>query len=181
MMLLEVLRALLNHEALADQQAPNSIEFHWYAAEEVGLLGSGSLFKSYANDKQDIVAMLNQDMTGYNTGYAIHDMAPKFGVVTDRTDASLTNFTRLVIEEYTDIDTVDTSCHYGCSDHESATRAGYPSVFIAEGEIGGSNDYPFTHSRADTIENVDFDQVLEHAKLVVGFVIELAFADLKEA
>ena len=40
------------------------------------------------------------------------------------------------------------------------------------------NDNPFIHSAEDTIGKIDFEHVLEHAKLVVGFVMELAFADL---
>jgi leucyl aminopeptidase len=178
MIILEAFRTLLLNDTIAANKAEHTIKFHWYAAEEVGLLGSGAIFRAYAKDGVDVVAMLNQDMTGYTSGYRSNNMTPKFGIVTDRTDASLTSFTRLIINAYTDVEGVDTQCNYGCSDHDSATRAGYPSAFIFEGEMHGVNDNPFVHSAEDTVEKVDFGHVMEHAKLVVGFVLELAFAQL---
>jgi leucyl aminopeptidase len=122
--------------------------------------------------------MLNQDMTGYTAGYTSHNMTPKFGIVTDRTDPALTNFTRLIIDAYTDTEAADTQCGYGCSDHDSATRAAYPSAFVFEGEMGAVNDNPYIHSAEDTIEKIDFGHVMEYPKLVIGFVMELAFAKL---
>ncbi|KAF2833846.1 Zn-dependent exopeptidase [Ophiobolus disseminans] len=178
MTILEAFRTLLLNDTIANGQAEQTIEFHWYAAEEVGLLGSGNIFRSYADEGRDISAMLNQDMTGYTAGYTSHNMTPKFGLVTDNVDASLTNFTRRIIKTYTDTEAGDTQCGYACSDHASATRAGYPSAFVFEGEMHGVNDNPYVHSADDTIEKVDFEHMVEHAKLVVGFVVELAFAKL---
>lgn len=123
--------------------------------------------------------MLNQDMTGYTAGYAAHNMTPKFGVVTDNTDAPLTDFMRRVIREYTSTEAADTQCGYACSDHASATRAGFPSAFVFEGEMHGVNDNPYVHSAKDTVETVDFGHVMEHARMVVGFVVELTFAALE--
>ena len=178
MTILEAFRTLLLNDTIANGQAEYTVEFHWYAAEEVGLLGSGNIFRSYADEGRDIAAMLNQDMTGYTAGYTSHNMTPKFGLITDNVDASLTNFTRRIIEAYTETESGDTECGYACSDHASATRAGYPSAFVFEGEMHGVNDNPYVHSANDTIEKVDFEHMVEHAKLVVGFVVELAFAKL---
>jgi leucyl aminopeptidase len=178
MTILEAFQTVLLNDTVADNEAEHTIEFHWYAAEEVGLLGSGRIFRSYAEEGVDVVAMLNQDMTGYTAGYTSHNMTPKFGIVTDRTDPALTNFTRLIIDAYTDTEAADTQYGYGCSDHDSATRAAYPSAFVFEGEMGAVNDNPYIHSAEDTIEKIDFGHVMEHAKLVIGFVMELAFAKL---
>ena len=175
---LEAFRTLLQSPSILAGSAPQTLEFHWYAAEEIGLLGSGNIFRTYTNDDRDIAAMLNQDMTGYTGGYAAKNMTPKFGVVTDRTNGPLNAFARRVIEKYTATGWADTVCDYGCSDHDSATKAGYPSTFVFEGEMRGVNDYPFIHSAEDTIEHVNFTHVLEHARLVLGFVGELAFAEL---
>jgi leucyl aminopeptidase len=60
--ILEVFRTLLTDSKIATGQALNTIEFHWYAAEEVGLLGSQAIFQSYAKAERDISAMLQQDM-----------------------------------------------------------------------------------------------------------------------
>tara|TARA_R110002003_G_scaffold448_22_gene20019 strand:+ start:1535 stop:2074 length:540 start_codon:yes stop_codon:yes gene_type:complete len=179
MTILEAFRTLLLNETIASGQAEHPIEFHWYAAEEVGLLGSSNIFYSYADVGKQVAAMLNQDMTGYTAGYTAHNITPKFGLVTDNTDMSLTSFTRRIIDAYTSTEAGDTQCGYGCSDHVSATRAGYPSAFVFEGEMKTVNDNPYVHTANDTIEKLDFEHMLEHARLVVGWVLELAFAKLE--
>jgi leucyl aminopeptidase len=169
--ILEAFRTLLVNETIASGQAEQTIGFHWYAAEEIGLLGSGNIFRSYADEGRDIAAMLNQDMTGYTADYTSH-------IITDNTDVALTNFTRRIIEAYTDTEAGDSECGYGCSDYVSATRAGFPSTFVFEGQMHTVNDNPYIHTAADTIEKVNFAHMLEHARLVVGFVVELAFVKL---
>jgi leucyl aminopeptidase len=178
MTILEAFRTLMLNDTIASGKSEQTIEFRWYAAEEVGLLGSGHVFRTYAEEGRDIVAMLNQDMTGYTAVYTSHNMTPKFGVITDNTDASLTNFTRRNIEAYTDTVAIDSICGYACSDHASATRAGYPSAIVFEGGMGTVNDYRLIHTANGTIEKLDFAYMVEHARVVVGFVVELAFAAL---
>lgn len=178
MTILEAFRSLMSNSTIAKGEAEQTIEFHWYAAEEVGLLGSGHIFRSYAEEGRDIAAMLNQDMTGYTAGYKANNMTPKFGLVTDNVDVPLTDFVRRIITAYTSTEAGDTKCGYACSDHASATKAGYPSAFVFEGEMKTVNDNPYVHTAEDRIETVDFEHMLEHAKLVVGFVVELAFAAL---
>ncbi|MGE5084728.1 MAG: M28 family peptidase, partial [Bacillota bacterium] len=56
----EVLRIISQKE-----QPQRSIEFFWYAGEESGLLGSAEIAKQYKNDKKDVVAVLQLDMTLY--------------------------------------------------------------------------------------------------------------------
>jgi bacterial leucyl aminopeptidase len=167
MTILEAFRVLLTDSRIASGAAPNTIEFQWYAAEEAGLLGSQAIFNAYASEGRNVVAMLQQDMVGYSPDKL-------FGVITDNVNAELTEFTRLLIDEYTDISYVDTKCGYACSDHASATRAGYPSSFIFESSFDNYN--PDIHTARDTIDKVDFDHVLEHGKLTLGFLTELAFA-----
>jgi leucyl aminopeptidase len=111
MTILEAFRTVLLNDTVADNEAEHTIEFHWCAAEEVGLLGFGHVFRSYAEEGVDVVAMLNQDMTGYTS----HNMTPKSGIVMDRLDPALTNFIRLIIDAYTDTEAADTQCGYGCS------------------------------------------------------------------
>ncbi|KAH7014221.1 uncharacterized protein B0I36DRAFT_255752 [Microdochium trichocladiopsis] len=167
MAILEAFRVLLTDAKIVAGQAPNTLEFHWYAAEEGGLLGSQAIFQQYARDGRNVAAMLQQDMVGYS---------PKgvFGVITDNVSSTLTSFTRLVIGAYTSIKSVDTKCGYACSDHASATRSGYPSAFVFEASFSDSN--PNIHSVRDTIDKVNFPHVLEHGKLILGFMYELAFA-----
>lgn len=84
---------LLSNERVASGQAPNTIEFHWYSAEEGGLLGSQAIFQSYAKAGRDVKAMLQQDMTGY-VGAGKKD---QMGLIVDNVDDALTNFIRLVL------------------------------------------------------------------------------------
>ena len=65
MTILEVLRVLLGDEGLRGGKARNTLEFHWYAAEEGGMLGSQDVWESYEREGRDVKAMLQQDMTGF--------------------------------------------------------------------------------------------------------------------
>ncbi|KAH9909943.1 leucyl aminopeptidase [Xylariomycetidae sp. FL2044] len=170
--LLESLRVLLTDPAITAGEAVNSIEFHWYAGEEGGLLGSADVFDQYASDGKDVAAYLNQDMTGW----APEGEVGEFGIITDYVDTALTDFTRLVIDAYTTIPALDGTCGYACSDHASATAAGYPSTFIFEAHP--DNTSPYIHTADDAYDTVSFDHILEHAKLVTGFVYELSFSAL---
>jgi bacterial leucyl aminopeptidase len=174
--ILEAFRTLLTNSTIASGQAPQTIEFHWYAGEEGGLLGSQAIFSNYQSSGRDVKAMLNQDMTGYTQGYKSAGLTPKFGVITDNVSTALTTFVRRIITAYTSVTAADDRCGYACSDHTSATKAGYPSAMIFESEM--KYDNPYIHTSSDTISRVDFAHMLEHAKLVVGFVVELAFATL---
>lgn len=172
--ILEAFRTLLTNSTIAAGNAAQTIEFHWYAGEEAGLLGSQAIFNSYSSSSRNILAMLNQDMTGYTTGYTSKGLAPKFGVITDYVSATLTAFTKKVITAYTTTAYADDACGYACSDHASANRAGFPSVMIYESEMAYEN--PYIHTAQDTIDRIDFAHALEHARLVVGWVVELGFA-----
>ncbi|KAF2642266.1 Zn-dependent exopeptidase [Massarina eburnea CBS 473.64] len=176
MTILEAFRTLLTNSTIAAGGAAQTIEFHWYAGEEAGLLGSQAIFSSYSSSSRNIVGMLNQDMTGYTAGYTAAGLSPKFGVITDNVNAALTTFTKRVISAYTSTAYADDECGYACSDHASATRYNYPSVMIYESEMKYEN--PYIHTTSDTISRVDFAHMLEHARLVVGFAVELAFATL---
>ncbi|KAL7624716.1 hypothetical protein AAE478_006287 [Parahypoxylon ruwenzoriense] len=166
--ILEAMRVLLTDPEIAAGEGANTLEFHWYSGEEAGLLGSADIFDSYASSNAVVKAMLQQDMTGYGDN--------PMGVITDRVDSDLTAFIRKVIDAYTTVGYVDTQCGYGCSDHSSATAAGYPSSFVIEADMDLTS--PYIHTDGDTLDHVNYDHVLEHSKLVVGYAYELTFADL---
>ncbi|EGY18543.1 leucyl aminopeptidase [Verticillium dahliae VdLs.17] len=152
--ILEALRAILDSD-LALKDSEHTLEFHWYAGEEAGLLGSNAIFNEYARDDVNVVAMLNFDMTGY----VKPNTKPTMGVITDNVDPKLTQRLREIIEK--------------CSDHASATLVGFPSAFIFESTFENSNEY--IHTPEDTIEKVDFGHVYEFAKLAVAAAYELAW------
>ncbi|KAI9152251.1 putative leucine aminopeptidase 1 [Paramyrothecium foliicola] len=167
MAILEAFRTILTDTRIRAGQAPNTLEFHWYAGEEAGLLGSQAIFQQYAREGKNVAAMLNQDMVGYSP-------RNQFGLITDNTNAQLNAFSKILIRQYASIGFVETTCGYACSDHASATRSGYPSTFIFEGSFANSN--PNIHTTTDTIDKINFNHVLEHGKVILGFMTELAFA-----
>ena len=58
--LIEALRALV----AAGYKPSTPVEFHWYAGEEVGLLGSQDIASSYASKGVDVKAFMELDMSG---------------------------------------------------------------------------------------------------------------------
>ena len=95
--ILEALRVLLSSEAVIKGEAENTIEFHWYSAEEGGLLGSQAIFSQYEKEGRDIKAMLQQDMTGYVQGTLDAGKVESVGVITDYVDPALTEFIKKII------------------------------------------------------------------------------------
>jgi leucyl aminopeptidase len=153
----------------------NTVEFHWYSAEEGGLLGSQDIYTRYASEEKQVKAMLQQDMTGYTEATLASGEIENFGVVTDRVNPNLTNFVKLLIEEYSDIPYVEFQCGYGCSDHASAFQVGYPSSFVIETGSGKKAPNQHVHTDHDVVRNLDFKHMSRHAKLSLAFVYELGF------
>lgn len=164
---LEALRLYVEYLTETGYKPDNTIEFHFYSAEEGGLLGSLDVFTRYSQQQKRVVAMLQQDMTGY-----VEDPeAEHVGVINDYTTPALTDFIKLIIENYLDIPFVETQCGYACSDHGSATKNGFPAAFVIESEFKKSNKY--IHSTMDTLDRLSFDHMAEHVKLVIGSLFEL--------
>jgi leucyl aminopeptidase len=171
--ILEAMRALLQSKEIVQGNAANTVEFHWYSAEEGGLLGSQAVFSNYRKNDRDIKAMLQQDMTGYVQGTLDAGLPESVGVIVDFVDKQLTEFIKGVITEYCDVPYVETKCGYACSDHASASRNGYPSAFVIESEFQYSDKK--IHSTEDKIDYLSLDHMLEHAKMSLAFAYELAF------
>ncbi|PBK72440.1 Zn-dependent exopeptidase [Armillaria solidipes] len=165
--LIEAFRALI----AADFKPSTPVEFHWYAAEEVGLLGSQDIADSYADDNIDVLAFMELDMSGYFKPGTKEVMA----IQADYIDDDLNDFLGEIIDTYASIPwTMDIACGYACSDHASWYKAGYPSTFPYEAVTG--NDNPRIHSSSDTTSVTGFSWThsLEFAKVAVAFVYELA-------
>lgn len=97
--ILEALRVFLKDPKVLQGKAHNTVEFHWYSAEEGGLLGSQAVFKAYRKEGRVIKAMLQQDMTGYVQGTINAGQPESVGVITDFVDAGLTEFIKKVVTE----------------------------------------------------------------------------------
>ena len=149
----------------------NTLQFHFYAAEEAGLLGSKAIAAKYAKDGVVVVGMLQLDMTGYSGS----SPSPVVGVVTDYTSKDYNAFLRILVDTYTSITWVDTKCGYACSDHASFTAVGYPAGFAFEAAFGDHS--PYIHSDRDTIANLNLAHVANFARLGLSHVIELALLE----
>ncbi|SCU95124.1 LADA_0G13652g1_1 [Lachancea dasiensis] len=165
---IEALRIYSQYLNATNDWPSNTIEFHFYSAEEGGLLGSLDVFNQYAQLNKTVVAMLQQDMTGY----VPDPQKEHVGVVTDYTTPGFTLFIERIIDEYLNIPYIETTCGYACSDHGSATRNGFPAAFVIESEFSRTNKY--IHSTMDTLDRLNFQHMAEHVKLVVGTAVELS-------
>ncbi|KIM25831.1 hypothetical protein M408DRAFT_73840 [Serendipita vermifera MAFF 305830] len=149
----------------------NPVEYHWYAGEEAGLLGSAAIANAYAKKGTSVKGMLQLDMTGY----VKPGTSPVVGFITDHVDPALTTFTKTLVNTYlTGIGIAESQCGYACSDHASWTSAGYSSVMPFESTFG--NDNPNIHGTGDvvTVNGFDFNHAHEFTKLAVAFLMELS-------
>lgn len=164
--ILESYRALL----ASDFHPVRPVEFHWYSAEEGGLLGSQAVAQHYEAQGLKVYAMSQYDMTAWvkrGTPEAV-------GVIVDYVDSTLTEFNKGLITEYLDIPFVETKCGYACSDHAPWSKAGYPSIFTIEGAFENINNRIHTaNDRIDISDEFSFSHMLEFSKLAVAFAIEL--------
>ncbi|KAF6063182.1 Peptidase M28 family protein [Candida albicans] len=172
--ILESLRLLIASYKDGTFKPYNTLEFHWYSAEEGGLLGSIDVFTRYSESNQVVVGMLQQDMTGYTQGSIDQGIEPHFGLIADYTSVELNNFLKQIITNYNSIPYHESECGYACSDHASALENGYPSSFLIESEMKYSNKY--IHSTMDTIDRLDWAHIKEHVKLTVAYAYELSLA-----
>ena len=147
------------------------LEFHWYSAEEAGLLGSQKVVASYIKQSRDIYAVYHNDMTGYLSDDTKN---PAIGIVTDYVNQALVPTIEMLADAYSGISWVHTTCGYACSDHASWTKAGVPSAFTFEGPF--EKHSPFIHTTKDTVEHINFDHMAAFCRVVVGFAIEMSYA-----
>jgi len=159
---LEIFRVLVENNF----RPVRTVEFHAYAAEEAGLLGSAAIAAAYKAQNVKVWAMLQLDMIGYTRG-----TPPIIGLVTDNVNVTLTDYVSQLIDGYCSIGWRPTTCGYGCSDHASWTRNGYPSAFPFETPFGQHN--PNIHTASDTIDKLSLEHAIEFVKLGLSLVVEL--------
>ena len=95
-----------------------TIEFHAYAGEEGGLLGSQTVASKYAAAGAKVAAMLQMDMVAYQM-----QTKPVLTLLTD-TDPSLIGWTFELLDAYLGNDDIrNSTCGYACTDHCEFTVA----------------------------------------------------------
>lgn len=166
--------------------AVNPVEFHWYSAEEGGLLGSQAIAKDYEHRGVDVNAMIQMDMTAW----VKRGTDEVIGIVTDFVDPDLTSWLSSAVHTYCksrklgldraeltlgDIPAVETKCGYACSDHASWTQAGYQSSFSIESSFEDSNkNIHSTNDRMDISDEFSIKHMSQFSKLAIAFAVELS-------
>ncbi len=166
--LLEIVRVLSDQNPL-----DRTVEIIWYAGEESGLLGSAEIAKEYKQSNIDVVAVLQLDMTLYpGTG----EMT--ISNITDFTNPWLQEFLKQINEVYVGLKILDDKCGYGCSDHASWHRQGFPAVIPFEALSSQMN--PKIHTAKDVISPaLSFKHSAAIAKLALAFAMELGNSEIR--
>lgn len=153
-------------------QPQRSIELFFYAGEEGGLLGSSEIAQQYKADGKSVVGVMQLDMTLFpGSGELV------IGDFTDFTNSWLREFMGEINRLYIGAKMVTDKCGYGCSDHASWYRQGYPTVMPFEATFNTMNQN--IHTPGDVITpNMNFKHSTAFAKLALGFTLELANSNL---
>ncbi|KAF8438929.1 hypothetical protein L210DRAFT_2235280 [Boletus edulis BED1] len=127
------------------------VGFHWYAAEEGGLL---DIVSEYVYQRRDIGAMIQFDMTAY-----VHkDTTPTMTFITNNVDTPLTNWTMKLATEYSSFPVTGAELFPGgVSDHLSWHRAGVPVVYATESDpVRTPNPYIHTVDDRTVVKEGEF-------------------------
>lgn len=145
-----------------------TVQFMGYAAEEVGLRGSQDIARQYARDGKKVVGVIQFDMSNFKGA------SKDIYLLTDNVDSSLTTFLGKLIDAYVGVQWTTMKCGYGCSDHASWTRNGFPSSMAFESTMKGMNNK--IHTANDTLANSGGNAAhsVHFAKLGVAFAVEVA-------
>jgi len=139
-----------------------NIEWHHYAAEELGLLGSRQVAQAYRQRSVKVHAMCQLDMTGYGNA--------KIAIVTNTgTNRDLNGFLKKVITEYCKNGSVDRTLFGGTSDHASWNSASYRACFPFEQQMN-----PNIHTVRDTMDKLNMTNAVDFIRMAVGYVVELS-------
>ncbi|MBY0554956.1 M20/M25/M40 family metallo-hydrolase [bacterium] len=168
--LLEAMRV-----ALTKEQPQRTLEFMWYAGEESGLLGSAEIAEAYKVEKRNVIAVLQLDMTMFPG-----DGEFKITSITDFTSPWLRDYMKALNTTYLNIEILDDKCGYGCSDHASWNRRGFPAVFPTEAKFNSM--FQYIHTDKDVISSVmSFEHSLVFSKIALAMALDLGNSTQREA
>ena len=159
----EVLRIVVDN----NYRPKHTVKFMAYAAEEVGLFGSGDIAGRYKKENKKVRGVLQLDMTNYKGSE--HDII----FMTDFTNKAQNTFLASLVDKYVKVLWTYDRCGYGCSDHASWTNNGFPASMPAEAKMRDTN--PKIHSKRDTLDvsNGHAYHAVKFAKLALAYLIEL--------
>lgn len=159
---------------LTKKQPERTIEIFLYAGEEGGLLGSAEIAKDYKEQGKNVVAVLQLDMTLFpGAGQFV------LGSMTDFTSSWLRSYLETLNGIYIHAKIVEDECGYGCSDHASWYRQGYPTLMPFEATFDGMNHN--LHTSRDVIDDKsDFEHAAMFARIALAMALDLGNSTLHE-
>lgn len=148
-------------------QPQRTVEFFWYAGEESGLLGSAEIARDYKAQNKDVVGVVQLDMTSF-AGAGSNTIAS----MSDFTSAWMRSYFVGINDAYVKAKILDDRCGYGCSDHASWYKQGYPTLMPAEAPMSTMNHK--LHTAKDLIDSqTSFSHAALFAKAAVGIALDL--------
>jgi leucyl aminopeptidase len=161
----EVIRLL----AESSYQPQKTIKFMAYAAEEVGLLGSKEIAKSFKQKNVNVIGVMQLDMTNYQ-GTKDLDIV----MMRDYTNDDQNKFIGTIIDRYVPgVKWGFDKCGYGCSDHASWHSQGYPASMPFEAKMNDMNHNIHTAKDTLAVSGGNANHAAKFAKMAVAFVVEL--------
>ena len=160
----EIIRVLVE----GGYRPAKTIKFMAFAAEEAGLRGSGDISAAFQKEGVKVEGMLNLDMTNYKGS------EKDIYFVSDNTSAGQNAFLGDLIDTYLGYTWGSFKCGYGCSDHASWSKKGYPASTPFEATYEQCN--PYIHKAVDTLAQTGgrAGHSLKFARLGVAYAVELA-------
>lgn len=161
--LLETFRVLMTSEF----RPQKTLVFYGYAAEEIGLVGSQEIARSYSNEGKQVVGVMQIDMAMYSSSGS-----SKIRFVSDYTSKNLTELAQGLAQDYLGLEVELMKCGYGCSDHASWNKYSFPSFMPAEDEMGASVSR--IHSASDMNDSkMNPSYAAKFSQLALAFVVSM--------
>lgn len=161
----EVIRILAD----SSYQPQRTIKFMAYAAEEVGLLGSKEISKSFKAKNVNVIGVMQLDMTNFQ-GTKELDIV----MMRDYTNDQQNNFVGTIIDRYVPgVKWGFDKCGYGCSDHASWNAQGYPASMPFEARMNDMNHNIHTARDTVSISGGTASHAAKFAKMAIGYIVEL--------
>ena len=161
----EIIRILSAH----NYRPQRTIKFMAFAAEEIGLVGPEEIATQQRERDENVIGMLNLDMTNYKGSDDLH-----LTLVDDFTSPEQNAFLADLIKAYLPkISWEYISCRYACSDHASWHKNNFRASMLFEARFQDTN--PFVHTSDDTIEQSGghAEHSVIFAQLGVAYLVEL--------
>ncbi|HEX6242956.1 MAG TPA: M20/M25/M40 family metallo-hydrolase, partial [Polyangiales bacterium] len=169
-----VLTEVMRVAVALNYRPARTVVVYGYAAEEIGLVGSAEIAAKAKADKLNVAGVLQLDMTNFTSA-----QMPYIGLLTDFVDPVLNEFSIKLIEQYVKIPYKQFKCGYGCSDHASWTKNGFPATSPHEADMNQANQQIHTTNDTLTLSKDSAGHSMHFVRFGLAFMAELAKGKLE--